>query len=304
MQLLNNYYFFKSALTPKQCTKILEAGMTELTKKSSKFGDEAITAQTADGKEKGGMSAKGQQTGEFAQANMTKEKLIKKGIKESDGYVRDSSIAWLNDKWLYDMLHPFIHKANQNAGWSYEWNFSEAVQFTKYEPGQFYGWHADGSSDWPNIYKPTLKGKDGKWKICEILTTQDKTDWLYETDENGQQYPKVKILEDRDCPVRKKKNLYGEDVPVSGFSDNRFYWGKVRKLSMTLNLTDPDDYSGGDLKFDFGPHMGRGRFKTCKEIRPRGSIIIFPSFIHHQVTPVTKGTRYSAVIWSLGRPFR
>ena len=154
------------------------------------------------------------------------------------------------------------------------------------------------------MYKPTLKGKDGKWKICEILTTQDKTDWLYETDENGQQYPKVKILEDRDCPVRKKKNLYGEDVPVSGFSDNRFYWGKVRKLSMTLNLTDPDDYSGGDLKFDFGPHMGRGRFKTCKEIRPRGSIIIFPSFIHHQVTPVTKGTRYSAVIWSLGRPFR
>ena len=86
--------------------------------------------------------------------------------------------------------------------------------------------------------------------------------------------------------------------------DNRFYWGKVRKLSMTLNLTDPDDYSGGDLKFDFVPHMGRGRFKTCKEIRPRGSIIIFPSFIHHQVTPVTKGTRYSAVIWSLGRPFR
>ena len=81
MQLLNNYYFFKSALTPKQCTKILEAGMTELTKKSSKFGDEAITAQTADGKEKGGVSAKGQQTGEFAQANMTKEKLIKKGIK-------------------------------------------------------------------------------------------------------------------------------------------------------------------------------------------------------------------------------
>ena len=73
---------------------------------------------------------------------------------------------------------------------------------------------------------------------------------------------------------------------------------------MTLNLTTPDQYKGGNLKFDFGPHAGRGRFKTCKEIRDQGSMIIFPSFLHHQVTPVTSGTRYSLVIWSLGRPFR
>ena len=37
MQLLNNYYFYKQALTPKQCTQILEAGMTELTKKLESF---------------------------------------------------------------------------------------------------------------------------------------------------------------------------------------------------------------------------------------------------------------------------
>ena len=116
MQLLNNYYWFKSALTPKQCNKILEAGMSELVKKSSAYGTEAIKAQTADGKEKGGMSAKGQKTGDKAQANMTKEKMIKKGIKESDGYVRDSSIAWLNEKWLYDILHPFIHNKSKQVG--------------------------------------------------------------------------------------------------------------------------------------------------------------------------------------------
>jgi hypothetical protein len=153
------------------------------------------------------------------------------------------------------------------------------------------------------MYKPVLKGKDGKWKICDFVTTEDKSDWIYETDENGNKYPKV-IMTDKNCPVRKKKDLWGNETPISGFTDNRFYWGKIRKLSMTLNLTDPSDYTGGDLKFDFGPHAGRGRFKTCKEIRPRGSIIIFPSFIHHQVTPVTKGTRYSLVIWSLGKPFR
>lgn len=303
MQLLNNYYWFKSALTPKQCNQILEAGMSELVKKSSKFGDEGIKAQTADGKEKGGISAAGEKVGDVAYGAMTKENIAKKGIKESDGYIRDSSIAWLSEKWIYDLLHPYIHKANQDAGWNYEWNFSESCQFTKYEPGQFYGWHADGSSDWPNMYKPTLKNNDRKWMICDMVPNEDKTDWVYEMDPSGNKFPKV-IMTDKPCPVRKKKNYLGDDVPVSGFTDNKFYWGKVRKLSMTLNLTDPTNYTGGDLKFDFGPHMGRGRFKTCKEIRPRGSIIIFPSFLHHQVTPVTKGTRYSLVIWSLGKPFR
>tara|TARA_B100000287_G_C20604956_1_gene769671 strand:- start:112 stop:1023 length:912 start_codon:yes stop_codon:yes gene_type:complete len=303
MQLKNNYYYFKSALTPKQCTKILEAGMTELTKKTSAYGESAIQAQTADGKEKGGVDNKGNKTGEFAQANMTKEKLVKKGIKESDGYVRDSSIAWLNERWIYDLLHPYIHEANAAAGWSYEWNFSEACQFTKYSPGQFYGWHADGSSDWPSIYKPTLKDKNGKWKVCDFVMNEKKTDFAYEKDISGTLTPKVEMT-DVDCPVRKQLNFMGEEQPINGFTDNKFYWGKVRKLSMTLNLTEPTDYTGGDLKFDFGPHAGRGRFKTCKEIRPRGSIIIFPSYLHHQVTPVTKGTRYSLVIWSLGKPFR
>tara|TARA_B100000900_G_scaffold94029_1_gene77264 strand:- start:963 stop:1874 length:912 start_codon:yes stop_codon:yes gene_type:complete len=303
MQLVNNYYYFKQALTPKQCTQILEAGMTELTKKSSKYGEEAVKAQTADGKEKGGMSAAGMKTGDVATPNMTKEKQKKLGIKESDGYVRDSSIAWLSERWIYDMIHPFIHEANAKSGWNYDWNFSESCQFTKYEPGQFYGWHADGSSDWPSMYKPALKGKDGKWKVCRLITNKDNTDYVMENDESGNLFPKVEIT-DQDAPVRKKKDLWGNEVLASGWTDNRFYWAKVRKISMTLNLTKPDQYKGGNLKFDFGPHAGRGRFKTCKEIRQQGSMIIFPSFVHHQVTPVTSGTRYSLVIWSLGRPFR
>ena len=44
--------------------------------------------------------------------------------------------------------------------------------------------------------------------------------------------------------------------------------------------------------------------KVCEEIRPKGSIIVFPSFLYHQVTPITKGTRYSLVMWVLGRPWQ
>ena len=80
------------------------------------------------------------------------------------------------------------------------------------------------------------------------------------------------------------------------FSEDKNKWGKVRKISMTLNLTESSNYEGGNLKFDLGPHVKENRFKVCDEIRPKGSVIIFPSFMYHCVTPVTSGTRYSISI--------
>jgi len=82
------------------------------------------------------------------------------------------------------------------------------------------------------------------------------------------------------------------------------HWGKVRKISMTLNLSDPNDYEGGELVIDFGPHSQTERFKTIEESKNQGSVIFFPSFTRHQIRPITKGTRYSLVMWVLGRPFR
>jgi PKHD-type hydroxylase len=79
--------------------------------------------------------------------------------------------------------------------------------------------------------------------------------------------------------------------------------GKIRKLSMTLNLSPETEYDGGNLQFDFGPHTNQ-RFHTCENARSQGSIIVFPSFVHHCVAPITRGTRYSLVIWCLGRPFK
>ena len=48
----------------------------------------------------------------------------------------------------------------------------------------------------------------------------------------------------------------------------------------------------------------KAKIKSCTEIRPRGSIIVFPSFVWHRVKPVTSGTRYSLVVWHLGRSFK
>ena len=67
---------------------------------------------------------------------------------------------------------------------------------------------------------------------------------------------------------------------------------KTRKLSMSVNLNN--DYEGGDLILY---HVGPVKQKT-------GNITFFPSYLPHEVTPVTKGTRYSLVMWFLGNPWR
>jgi PKHD-type hydroxylase len=85
--------------------------------------------------------------------------------------------------------------------------------------------------------------------------------------------------------------------------------GKIRKLSVTISLSDPKDYDGGNLEFDFRNDVDwennkEKGIKECFEIRPKGSIIVFPSFVWHRVKPVTRGTRYSLVCWNLGWPYK
>ena len=82
------------------------------------------------------------------------------------------------------------------------------------------------------------------------------------------------------------------------------FHGLVRKLSVTVSLADGDTYEGGDLEFDLRNHSdATPNIITSQDARKKGSLIIFPSFLWHRVTPVTKGTRYSLVIWNCGNPF-
>jgi len=67
---------------------------------------------------------------------------------------------------------------------------------------------------------------------------------------------------------------------------------ETRKLSLSLLLND--DYEGGELEvFPHGPMN-----------LSKGTMVFFPSFQSHQVHPVTKGTRYSLVVWFIGNPWR
>lgn len=75
--------------------------------------------------------------------------------------------------------------------------------------------------------------------------------------------------------------------------------GTIRKLSASLIIND--DFEGGHFET---MRLGDGKvIKSKVEAKP-GSAIIFPSYVTHRVTPVTKGTRYSIVVWFAGPPFK
>ena len=225
MNLTNYYYQFPAVLTPKFVDDILAYGKAHTP-------EMAITGGASKDDEK----------------NLDKKGNLKKSVVKNVQKKRKSDIVWMNDLWIYKEIHPYIHEANQRAGWNFEWDWSESCQFTKYGVGQYYGWHCDS---WDKPYsRPPLA--DGTRPIDH---------------------------------------------------------GKIRKLSVTISLSHPDEYVGGNLEFDFRNQVDWDKNKkaaihSCDGIRPRGSIIVFPSFVWHRVAPVTKGTRYSLVIWNLGYPFK
>ena len=69
----------------------------------------------------------------------------------------------------------------------------------------------------------------------------------------------------------------------------------VRKISMTLLLSDPATFEGGELEI-----MSKGKTAKLKQ----GQAIFFASWLQHRVKPVTQGERKSLVMWFGGPPFK
>lgn len=94
---------------------------------------------------------------------------------------------------------------------------------------------------------------------------------------------------------------------------NHILTGTVRKISCSIQLSDPKDYDGGEFELMSGINRhdkedkdlgGEGYFETkavpLPHFRDKGSALFFPSFSYHRVKPVTRGIRRSLVCWFRG----
>lgn len=101
---------------------------------------------------------------------------------------------------------------------------------------------------------------------------------------------------------------FGEPMQLTNYSSSNkgtYGWHQdygqknkaSRKLSIVLQLSDPNEYEGGNLQL-----LTSGTATNIK--KQRGLVVAFPSYILHQVTPVTQGQRQSLVTWVSGPEFK
>ena len=117
-----------------------------------------------------------------------------------------------------------------------------------------------------------------------VMAVQEFTDkhniWNFATDWGGVGMPSVEVLK------------YVEGDHQARHSD----WGGTnskRKLSVSIQLSDPDDYEGGDIHLYDGPG-------TWECNRDQGWGTVFPSWMLHGVETVTSGERWVLIAWNLG----
>lgn len=96
---------------------------------------------------------------------------------------------------------------------------------------------------------------------------------------------------------------YSADVSGKYDWHHDVHWDNLqpfhRKLSVVIQMSDPSEYEGG--RFEFDPEIPQ---PDPALFLPRGSVLVFPSFLRHRVTPVTQGIRRSLVTWVEGPKFR
>lgn len=170
------------------------------------------------------------------------------------------------------------------------------------------------ASELPEAERATTIGsEDGgstRSSMIKWIPTDNSTwDWLYERMMNMS-------VEANDALWKFDLRTALESIQYTEYyaSENGHYdWhqdigpGKLpskRKVSITIQLSEGEEYEGGELQLCTGSN-GSGQLdniNTCP--RGKGVAVLFPSYMMHRVSPVTKGVRKSLVLWVGGGHYR
>jgi PKHD-type hydroxylase len=151
-----------------------------------------------------------------------------------------------------------------------------------------------------NVMK--LRNSSTSW-ISEVWLNKEIRPYIERANQKAGWNFNLTNVEPSQFTVYKEGQFYDwhQDSHGQLYDDKDEWNGLMRKLSVTVSLSDPQEYEGGRLEFAIdGIHPDKTLKSTVKEIMPRGSIVIFPSYVWHRIQPVTKGKRYSLVQWHLG----
>lgn len=193
----------------------------------------------------------------------------------------------------------YIDELNPWAYWSDGFNSSECDKIIDYckSKEMLDGIVTEGTKeDKVSDFSVNKKLRDSK--IC-FIQPKEEISWLYQklskiTTILNEQYFNFDLWGFSEglqfTQYQAPGQMYNEHVDT-------LYKGPIRKLSIVLQLTDENEYEGGDLEIIASEF-------PLKLIRKRGTLLAFPSYTLHRVTPVTKGTRHSLVGWVTGKPFK
>lgn len=146
-----------------------------------------------------------------------------------------------------------------------------------------------------NVIKE-IRDSQVAWTECSNLY---RLVWSYANNANDKALWRFQLDSAQPMQITKYENggFYNFHKDGNGFTREQINkslhtYNKTRKLSMSIVLNE--DYEGGEFEF----------YEDNRLIKEKtGTVIVFPSYMLHRVRPVTKGVRYSLVVWFCGEPF-
>ncbi len=147
--------------------------------------------------------------------------------------------------------------------------------------------------------------------ITNTEIRQNKISWLEVNEESKNLYAKItNLVSGLNDKFFKYDLTEMEDLQYAEYhsetkghykphSDDSYAYNLFRKMSLTIQLSEESEYQGGELLFY--------RFNINDTViapKTKGTLIVFPSFVIHEVTPVTQGLRKSLVSWVVGPRFK
>ena len=182
-------------------------------------------------------------------------------IDQTNYYSFDSAFSEQELEWI----------SNLQKCYSFETASTISGDETQYRKSKIKWMHHDGQSAWvyDRIRDLSIEANNAIWKfnLHSIIDSIQYTEYY----EGG--------------------GHYGWHTDIGPGSINH------RKISITIQLSDPTEYEGGNLEL-----WSDGDFQTMP--KQKGAAVLFPSFLLHRVTPVTKGVRKSLVLWVGGSPYK